>query len=85
MKTYSREKIRIMSYLQQCVGFNQQVMTPMINSVPPSRVTVYQSVHPSINPSLPPSITETGVRLEQSGVLPPSTPLCWEGTRDDDR
>lgn len=28
----------------------------MINSVPPSRVAVYQSIHPSVNVSLPPSI-----------------------------
>lgn len=31
-------------------------MTPEINSFPPSRVTVYQAVHPSVNLSLPPSI-----------------------------
>lgn len=31
-------------------------MTPVIYSVPPSHVTVYQFVHPSVNLSLPPSI-----------------------------
>lgn len=45
-------------------------MTPVINGVPPPRVTVHQSVRPSVSSSLPLSITQTGVRLEQSGVLP---------------